>query len=131
MRVVLCGSYGDMNRFLEILGTLRKDYGEQNVFPSTEHLEKSRPCIEAHHEGKGETPETIAIRSKLMKSYFTHIDLADLVVVMNEKNGEEHYGIGTSIELGYAFAKGKVVRFTREPTNANIQSLVAIAKTRP
>jgi nucleoside 2-deoxyribosyltransferase len=131
MRIVLCGSYGDMNRFSEILGSLREDYGEQNVFPNAEHLQRSRSCIEAHHEGKGETSETIATRSELMKSYFNHIDLADLVVVMNEKNGEEHYGIGTTIELGYAFAKGKTVRFTREPTNANIQSLATIAKTQP
>jgi nucleoside 2-deoxyribosyltransferase len=58
-----------------------------------------------------------------MESYFSHIDSADLVVVLNEKDGEEHYGVGTTIEIGYALARGKRIRFTRHPTNQNILSL--------
>jgi len=124
--IVVCGSYGDMKRLSEILRRLRKEHGDENVFPTREHLERSGVCIEAHHRGKGETAETIEIRSELMKSYFDHIDTADLVVVMNEKNGKEYYGTGTTIEIGYALAKGKQIHFTRVPTNANILSLLKI-----
>lgn len=124
MRIVVCGSYGNMECFLDVLEHYRQRYGEQNVFPSNEHLEHSRPCIEAHHGQKGETEGTIVTRSKLMKVYFEQINHADLVVIINEKNGEEYYGVGTTLELGYAFAKGKRIHFTRKPTNPNILSLI-------
>jgi nucleoside 2-deoxyribosyltransferase len=64
-----------------------------------------------------------------MARYFEHIDGAELVVFVNEKNGKEHYGIGTMIELGYAFASGKELSFTKEPTNANILSLLVLAQS--
>jgi len=124
VRIVVCGSYGDMECFLEVLEHYRQRYGGQNVFPNNEHLELSRPCIEAHHGQKGETEDTTITRSRLMKAYFEQIDHADLIVVMNEKNGEEYYGVGTTLELGYAFAKGKRIHFTRKPTNPNILSLI-------
>jgi len=124
LKVVICGSYGDMERFLGLLELLRKEHGEQNVFPTAEHLERSKPCIEAHHEDNRETDETIAIRSELMRTYFDQIDAADLVVIMNEKKGQEYYGVGTTIELGYALAKGRRICFTRAPTNPNIKSLI-------
>lgn len=118
-----------MKRFTELLEVFRQEYGEQNVFPNAKHLERSKPCVQAHHENMGETSGTIATRSELMKNYFDEICHADLVVIMNEKKGEEHYGTGTTIELGYAFAKGKKIHFTRKPTNANILSLMLTAKT--
>jgi nucleoside 2-deoxyribosyltransferase len=123
VKVVICGSFGDMGSFLEVLEHFKQMYGEQNVFPNKEHLERSKSCIEAHHDYKGETDETLAKRSILMRSYFDHIEKADLVVIVNEKHGQEYYGVGTTVELGYAVAKGKPVRFTREPTNANALSL--------
>lgn len=113
-----------MSSFLEVLSYYRQMFGESNVFPDKEHLERSRPCIEAHHGHKEETEYTIMTRSTLMESYFKQIDHADLIVVMNEKNGEEHYGVGTTLELGYAFSKGKRIQFTRKPTNPNILSLI-------
>jgi nucleoside 2-deoxyribosyltransferase len=124
LKVVVCGSYGDMKTFVETLINFRLEHGNQNVFPNERHLQRSSPCIEAHHGKKGETEATIETRSKLMKSYFERIDHADLVVIVNEKNGAEYYGVGTTVELGYAFAKGKTIRFTRKPTNPNILSLV-------
>lgn len=124
MKIAVCGTYGDMRRFNEVLKHLRGKYGEQNVFPNVDHLERSRPCIEAHHEGKGETTETVKIRSELMKAYFNQIDKADLIVIVNEKKGREYYGVGTTIELGYAFAKDKRIYFTMKPTNPNILSLL-------
>lgn len=130
MRVVVCGSYGDLNRFLQVLDHERSVHGESNVFPSDQHLKDSATCIEAHHGGKGETSETIKLRSELMDRYFEHIDGADLVVFVNEKNGQEHYGVGTMIELGYAFARRKEVLFTKEPTNANITSLLLLTGRR-
>lgn len=87
-------------------------------------MEKSMPCIFAHHVIEKETETTIATRAKLMESYFENIDSADLVVVNNVKNGSEHYGTGTTIELGYAFARGKKICFTRQPTDSNILSLL-------
>jgi len=64
-----------------------------------------------------------------MRIYFDQIDGADLVVIVNEKKGKEYYGIGTTIELGYAFAKGKRIRFTRRPMESNIVSLLMTSKT--
>jgi len=128
LMVVVCGSYGDMKRFLEVLEQCRQKYGEPNVFPNEEHLKRSEPCIEAHHGYKHETGETIAMRSELMKIYFDQIDHADLVVIMNEKKGKEYYGIGTTVELGYAFAKSKRICFTRKPMNPNILSLLMVTE---
>ncbi len=130
MKVVVCGSYGDMKRFREVLEHQRSLHGKANVFPTDEHLERSQICIDAHHAGKGETLETLRIRSELMLTYFDHIDQADLVVIVNEKNGEEHYGVGTMLELGHAHARGIQFVFTRTVTNANIQSLQLLRKVR-
>ena len=129
MKVVVCGSYGDMTTFYETLNSCRRKHGLQNVFPNEEHLQRSSPCIEAHHGNKGETKGTIDTRTALMKIYFEHIDYADLIVIVNEKNGEEYYGVGTTLELGYAFAKDKTICFTRKPTNPNILSLINGYKT--
>jgi nucleoside 2-deoxyribosyltransferase len=124
VKVVVCGSYGDLERFYKVLTACQEKYGASNVFPDKKHMEKSIPCIFAHHVVAKETDESISNRSKLMQSYFTHIDCADLIIIVNEKNGSEHYGVGTTIELGYAFAKGKSIFFTRPPTNSNILSLM-------
>lgn len=124
MRVVVCGSYGDMRTFTEALNSCKLRHGAQNVFPDEKHLQRSSPCIEAHHVRKEETESTIEARSRLMKVYFEQIDHADLVVIVNEKNGKEYYGVGTTLELGYAFAKGKMLHFKRKPTNPNILSLI-------
>lgn len=124
---MVCGSYGDLEGFLKVLENLRKKYGASNVFPDKEHMEKSMPCIFAHHVIDRETDETITARSRLMESYFNHIDSADLVVILNEKNGIEHYGVGTMVELGYSFARGKKVSFTKQPKDSNVLSLVKTA----
>jgi len=124
MKIVVCGSYGDIKGFLKVLERFQRELGKQNVFPDEQHLRESKPCIEAHHGLGEETSATLMTRSRLMKVYFRQIDLADLVVVRNEKNGKEYYGTGTAIELGYAIAKGKRILFTRKPTNSNILSLM-------
>jgi nucleoside 2-deoxyribosyltransferase len=128
LKVVVCGSFGDMEYFLEVLQQFKQIYGEQNVFPNSEHFEASKSCIEAHHGNKGETNETIARRSSLMKNYFDNIEMADLVVIVNEKRGQEYYGVGTTVELGYAIAKGKSILFTKQPTNANAVSLTKMQR---
>lgn len=115
-----------MDRFMQVLDYERRIHGDSAVFPTDKHLRDSETCIEAHHKGKGETPETIKLRSELMQRYFNEIDGADLVVFVNEKNGQEHYGVGTMIELGYAFARCKEVAFTRKPTDANVSSLLSL-----
>jgi len=124
LKVVICGSYGDLEGFMKVMHAYQEKFGISNVFPSKEHMEKSMPCIFAHHILEKETETTIETRARLMESYFQNIDAADVVVVLNEKNGEEHYGTGTTIELGYAFAKGKKIYFTRQPTDSNILSLL-------
>ncbi len=128
MKVVICGSYGDLKRFQEILEQYRKKYGKNNVFPSNEHLKQSEPCIESHHGKNNETNETLMIRSKLMNDYFDQIEKADIIVINNEKNGMEYYGIGTTIELGFAYARKKRIIFTKDPTNPNIRSLIIMMK---
>lgn len=128
MQIVVCGSYGDLEGFMKVLDALQQKYGASSVFPDKEHMEKSMPCIFAHHVSDKETMETTLARSSLMQSYFDHIDSADLVVIINEKNGQEHYGVGTTIELGYALAKGKRICFTRQPTNSNVLSLLEVSK---
>ncbi len=124
MKIVVCGSYGDMDHFLEVLAGLQDKYGVSNVFPDNDHMEKSLPCIFRHHVIDRDTTNTTIARSRLMESYFSHIDSADMVVILNEKDGEEYYGVGTTIELGYAFARGKRICFTKQPTNSNILSLL-------
>lgn len=124
MKVVVCGSYGDFDGFLQVLRHFQEKHGKQNVFPDERHLRQSIPCIKAHHISGNETKETITVRSKLMKVYFNHIDRADLVVIRNQKNEKEYYGIGTTVELGYAVAKGKKILFTQKPTDPNILSLM-------
>jgi nucleoside 2-deoxyribosyltransferase len=124
LKVVVCGSYGDLDNFTKVLANLKRKYGESNVFPDNDHMEESLPCIYAHHVIKRDTAKTTLARSRLMESYFSHIDSADLVIVLNEKDGKEHYGVGTTIEIGYALARGKRIRFIRHPTNSNIQSLL-------
>ncbi len=129
MKVVVCGSYGDLEGFLKVLGKFQNEYGPSNVFPNSGHMEKAMPCAIAHHVIGKETNETILARSELMRTYFDRIDSADLVVFVNEKNGKEHYGVGTTMEIGYAFSTGKRLFFTREPTNSNILSLLKISRT--
>lgn len=124
MKVVICGSYGDLEYFQHILRVFQEKYGKSNVFPDEKHLERSRLCIYAHHEANQETSETVLIRAGLMQRYFDAIDDSNLVIVINEKSGQEYYGVGTTVEVGYAHAKRKKLLFTREPTNANILSLL-------
>jgi nucleoside 2-deoxyribosyltransferase len=124
MRVVVCGSFGDLEGFMKTLDACQEKYGFSNVFPNKDHMEKSMQCIFAHHVIEKEAENTITTRATLMESYFANIDNADLVVVRNEKNGFEYYGTGTTIELGYAFARGKKICFTKKPTNSNILSLM-------
>ena len=124
MKVVICGSYGNLEYFEHILRIFQEKYGKANVFPDDKHLERSRPCIYTHHVAKQETSETIIIRARLMQRYFDAIDDSNLVIVINEKSGQEYYGVGTTLEVGYAHAKRKKLLFTREPTNANILSLI-------
>jgi len=126
MKVVVCGSFGDLDGFLQFLHLFRVKYGTVNVFPDEEHMEKSKPCIFAHHVIDNETENTIVMRSKLMETYFKNIDNADIVIVVNQKNGQEYYGTGTTIELGYAIARRKKILFVRQPTNPNILSLIKI-----
>ncbi len=126
MKVVVCGSFGDLEGFLQILQICQHTYGITNVFPNKDHMEKSMPCIFAHHVMEKETENTVTTRAELMKDYFNNIDAADLVVFVNEKNGQEYYGTGTTIELGYAFSKNKKIFFTMQPTNPNLLSLLKI-----
>jgi Nucleoside 2-deoxyribosyltransferase len=129
MQVVVCGSFGDLEGFLQCLHIFQAKYGTANVFPNKEHMEASMPCILAHHVLEKETDKTIVKRAQLMETYFKRIDAADLIVVVNQKNGEEYYGTGTTIEIGYALARGKRVHFIKEPTNPNILSLMRIVSS--
>jgi nucleoside 2-deoxyribosyltransferase len=124
MKVVICGSYGDFNGFIEVLHRAQLSYGVTNVFPNQEHLEKAMPSIFAHHVTNAESEQTTTVRSQLMLEYFHQIDRADLVIIINEKNGREYYGTGTTMELGYALAKSKKICLTKQPTNPNIKSLL-------
>jgi nucleoside 2-deoxyribosyltransferase len=126
MKIVVCGSFGDLEFFYKILESLKINYGAENVFPNKEHMEKSMPCILAHHILAKETDNTIVTRASLMNNYFKKIEESDLVFVINEKNGEEYYGTGTTIEIGYALARGKNIGFIRQPTDSNILSLLRI-----
>ncbi len=119
-KIVICGSFSDTNSFLIEVRRLRSlGY---DVFPDENHLKESQPCIDAHHRGKGDTSETLQLRKKLMQRYFDKIRDCDEIYVFNVKNDYEHIGIGTSLEIGYALALGKTIRFHKIPTDANIKS---------
>jgi nucleoside 2-deoxyribosyltransferase len=96
------------------------------VYPTDEHLEDSKPCIQIHHEGIGdETDKSIELRNNLMNLYFKAIDDCDLVFIYNLKDGKEHIGAGALMELGYAHAKNKKIYFLLKPTEANVLSMFA------
>lgn len=44
-----------------------------------------------------------------MAIYFQQIDDADIVIIINEKNGQEYCGVGTIVELGHTLKKYKLV----------------------
>ncbi len=52
-----------------------------------------------------------AQKARNRQFYFDAIDDADVVIVYTKK----HIGIGTALEIGYALAREKEIKFTHEP----------------
>jgi nucleoside 2-deoxyribosyltransferase len=50
-------------------------------------------------------------KAKNRQFYFDKIDQADVVIVYTKN----HVGLGTALEVGYAIAHGKQLKFTHEP----------------
>lgn len=121
MKIVIAGSFAEADKILK----LREQFMAlgHEVFPTPEHIEASRKPIEAHHKGKGETEETLAIRAELMNTYFRKIEDCDVLYVMNEKAGKEHFGIGAALEVGFAYALDRKIMFGRTPTDGNALSM--------
>lgn len=125
MKVVVSGSFGDLRSIRYVINML-ESRGYEVIFPTEKHFIDSKPCIEAHHEDKGETSDTIALRAKYMKLYFDKIRECDILWVANMKHGKEHLGIGTAMEIGFAYALGKRIYFVEEPTDANVLSMTLL-----
>lgn len=114
MKVVVCGSFGDMPTLLNAISLLRRS-GHDIIMPTEEHLRDSQPCIDAHHLGKEETTQTRELRAWLEAQYLAKIRMADLVYFVNEKFSDEHLGTGAAVELGFTLALQLPVMFHREP----------------
>lgn len=125
MKVVVVGSFGDMTSIIEACQKIKEE-GHEIIAPTLGHLMASSVTARADSGGKGDTKETIKERAELMNEYFKRIGECDLVYVCNWKLGQEHVGVGTAIDIGYAVAKGKKIRFFVEPENSNLKSLKAL-----
>jgi nucleoside 2-deoxyribosyltransferase len=100
MKIVICGSFTEINLFRYIRSNLER-LGHNVLMPKEEHF------------------NTYYFKNKKVEgceAYLKAIDECDGIIVVNEKNGEEYLGISTAREVGYAHAKGKTIYITH-PTN--------------
>jgi len=127
VKVVVSGSFSDPERLWRFITDLR-NHKLDVIYPTMEHLGASRETIAAQHGGKGETDRTTKLRAKLMKKYFAKIHECDILFVFNCKKDEEHVGLGAAMEIGYAYALGKQIRFAYTPRDGNVLSMTRLVK---
>jgi nucleoside 2-deoxyribosyltransferase len=122
MKAVIVGSFGDLKTIYSAIRAVIRA-GHEVIQPTVEHINASIACAEADSGGKGDTEETVKLRARLMKEYFEFIKECDVIYVANIKQGKTYVGIGTAIDVGYAYALGKKIVFLRNPANSNMKSM--------
>ena len=117
---MISGSFAEIAK----IGLLIKELSSRGhiVFPTEEHFRKS-PMVQHHRDGHVLTEQELKQCWERMQDYFRAIDDCNVLIIFNEKRGEEHYGTGAMIELGYALARGKQVWLYRQPTDENIRAM--------
>ena len=120
MSIVIVGSFKNKSGILEKRKELLKD--GCNVFPDEKFFVGAGPIIRAHHfDKKPLSPSLLTRLAERERTYLEEILLCDLVYVLNEKDGDEHIGLATAIEIGYALALGIPIVFHREPTDQHLK----------
>lgn len=130
-KIVLCGSMQDLSKFREI----KKKFPEYTFFPTEEHLEKITETVRLV-----DAPIPNQERLALILEHLTYLREADEVWVLNEKwiskEGEtggcwrEYVGIGTALDIGYALAMNKKIKWFNRPTDPNLIALFEDRKTK-
>ena len=125
MKIVVCGSFGDIDSFLGYVAHLVRQGHE--VYPSVIHIEQSKQIIMSQHIEKRDSYSELGtvseLRATMMKKYFKKIRECDVVHIYNRKFGKEHIGLGAAMEIGYAYALGKKVEFVIKPSDGNVASM--------
>lgn len=122
MKIVVSGSYGDLESIYDAIKALEES-GDEVIYPTPAHIVASRVCIEADHGGRGDTEVTVKQRAKMMNNFFNKIKECDALYMKNLKHEVEHIGLGAAMEIGFAYALGKIILFHEEPTDASTKSM--------
>lgn len=120
MKIVIVGSFKNKNNILK----KREEFLEQGneVFPDEQFFDGGKPIILAHHFDKVPlSPTLLKMLAERERIYLREISKCSEVYVMNEKDGEEHIGLATAIEIGFALALGKMIIFEREPSDQHVK----------
>lgn len=126
--VVVCGSFSNPEELQETITRLESE-GQTVTYPTAAHLAASQPCIDAHHGAGDETDYVTSLRAGLMETFYAAIAAdPDGIYVYNVKNGGEHVGVSAAMEIGFAFALNKPVRFEVEPTDPGVKSMKKLIK---
>jgi hypothetical protein len=120
MKATVIGSFSDLRAFIGKCEELRLQGYE--VFPSKEWIEQGMEIIRHHHTLQKDLPEDLLkLLAEREKEYFRNIRESGIIYVFNEKNGKEHIGHATALEIGVALALGKSIEFWREPTDQHFK----------
>ena len=114
-KVVLCGSMSD----LELYHRIRKKYGEAYLItPTEDHLKRINETVR-----NVDAPIPNKERLALILEHFSYIREAEEVWILNEKFTDcwrEYVGIGTALDIGYALALDKRIKWLHRPTDPNL-----------
>lgn len=129
MKAVVCGSFSNLGLINKVIEQLKEE--GYDVFPSEEWFEFCKYAIHMTHKRKEEDKRSLYLKYQAQRIYAHNVMGADLIYFVNEKNGKEYYGVGSTIELGIALvnyldlefeAERPKIRFHRPPTDPNIRA---------
>jgi len=115
-KIVLCGSMKN----LELFRKTKKKYPEYEFFPTEEHLSKINDTVR-----NIDAPIPNEKRLRLILEHLSYIREADEVWILNEKWREARYlveyvGVGTALDIGYALALDKQIKWLHRPSDPNL-----------
>ena len=120
----IIGSFSDIDLIVKIRETI-KEAGYHIIAPTKEFFELKTHAIVQHHgeERHSESKWFVQRKALSIKNYFEYVAKADFIYLVNEKNGEEYYGLNSSMEVGIALYLGKPVVLHRPTTRAELKGL--------
>jgi len=125
----IIGSFSDIELIVKIRETLR-EAGYHIIAPTEEFFKlKTHAIVEHHGEKRHSESKWFAQRKALaMMNYFKYVAESDFVYLVNEKNGEEYYGLNSSMEIGVALYLGKPVVLHRPTTRVELRELTMLCE---